>query len=414
MLNEKVKRIRQANLLCRSGDRVELNVVNALMGQGKTSAALNYINNASDDERFIFCTPYLSEVNRVVTSCADKNFVEPIEQPSKKKNLKQLVCNGKNIATTHSLFLDLDDGLRALIQSHNYTLILDETIDVAFQYPIPKKEREFIMPLCTFNEYGCATWNSVQGISFFKQMEGLCRNHSLYCAENDLVQLVPIENFKAFQKVFVLTYLYESSLMAYYFKMFRFEPKYWWIEGNDYTDFTFVDYETQYETPDYSSLIHICEHKRINQIGNGANSLSKHWYQTHAEELPQLKNNIYNFFRHITNTQANERMWTTFKDYKSKIQGKGYTKGFIACNVRASNEFRNRTAVAYPVNRFISPALVRFFENNGVTVDEDDFALSEMLQFIWRSAIRDNKEINIYIPSSRMRNLLVGWINNNK
>ena len=57
---------------------------------------------------------------------------------------------------------------------------------------------------------------------------------------------------------------------------------------------------------------------------------------------------------------------------------------------------------------------IRFLESKGVTVDEDGFALSEMLQFIWRSAIRDNKEINIYIPSSRMRNLLVGWINNNK
>lgn len=33
---------------------MELNVVNALMGQGKTSAAINYINNAAEDEHFIF------------------------------------------------------------------------------------------------------------------------------------------------------------------------------------------------------------------------------------------------------------------------------------------------------------------------------------------------------------------------
>jgi len=35
-----------------------------------------------------------------------------------------------------------------------------------------------------------------------------------------------------------------------------------------------------------------------------------------------------------------------------------------------------------------------------------------MLQWIFRSSIRDNKPINIYIPSSRMRNLLVKWLNN--
>ena len=36
-----------------------------------------------------------------------------------------------------------------------------------------------------------------------------------------------------------------------------------------------------------------------------------------------------------------------------------------------------------------------------------------MLQFIWRSAIRDGKEIWIYIPSIRMRTLLKKWIKEN-
>ena len=38
-------------------------------------------------------------------------------------------------------------------------------------------------------------------------------------------------------------------------------------------------------------------------------------------------------------------------------------------------------------------------------------ALSEMLQWVWRSAIRDDKPINLYIPSRRMRELLIDWIN---
>ena len=43
-------------------------------------------------------------------------------------------------------------------------------------------------------------------------------------------------------------------------------------------------------------------------------------------------------------------------------------------------------------------------------MDEDLFALSEMLQFIWRSAIREGKDIHLYIPSSRMRGLLETWL----
>ena len=51
-----------------------------------------------------------------------------------------------------------------------------------------------------------------------------------------------------------------------------------------------------------------------------------------------------------------------------------------------------------------------FFLQHGIAVDEDGYALSEMLQFIWRSAIRDGKEIWIYVPSIRMRGLLERWI----
>ena len=36
-----------------------------------------------------------------------------------------------------------------------------------------------------------------------------------------------------------------------------------------------------------------------------------------------------------------------------------------------------------------------------------------MLQFIWRSAIRNGEEIWVYIPSIRMRNLLKQWIEEN-
>jgi hypothetical protein len=33
-----------------------------------------------------------------------------------------------------------------------------------------------------------------------------------------------------------------------------------------------------------------------------------------------------------------------------------------------------------------------------------------MLQWIFRSAVRDEKEIWLYIPSKRMRDLLVEWM----
>ena len=52
----------------------------------------------------------------------------------------------------------------------------------------------------------------------------------------------------------------------------------------------------------------------------------------------------------------------------------------------------------------------RFFTEKGVNIDEETWALSELIQWLFRSAIREENEINLYIPSKRMRNLLQEWL----
>ena len=79
--------------------------------------------------------------------------------------------------------------------------------------------------------------------------------------------------------------------------------------------------------------------------------------------------------------------------------------------MRATNEYKEKIAVAYIANRYFSPFLQNFFRAKGVSVNQDLFALSELVQFLFRSRIREGKEIFVYIPSSRMRNLLEEWIN---
>ena len=58
----------------------------------------------------------------------------------------------------------------------------------------------------------------------------------------------------------------------------------------------------------------------------------------------------------------------------------------------------------------MNPFLVNFFSKRGIKVSQDEYALSEMIQWIWRSAIRNDEKIYIYIPSERMRNLLKNWL----
>ena len=103
-------------------------------------------------------------------------------------------------------------------------------------------------------------------------------------------------------------------------------------------------------------------------------------------------------------------MWTSFKAQKDNIAPHRFNKCFVPCSCRATNEYRDRKNLAYCVNVFFNPFLRQYFEQCGCEIDDDGYALSEMVQWIWRSAIRDGNEINIYIPSARMRALLQNWL----
>jgi hypothetical protein len=81
-------------------------------------------------------------------------------------------------------------------------------------------------------------------------------------------------------------------------------------------------------------------------------------------------------------------------------------------NTRATNNYHKKFLLAYGINVFIKPEISDFFKDHGVSLDEDLYALSEMIQWIWRSRIRekDPKPIWVFIPSKRMRHLLRYWL----
>jgi hypothetical protein len=51
-----------------------------------------------------------------------------------------------------------------------------------------------------------------------------------------------------------------------------------------------------------------------------------------------------------------------------------------------------------------------YFEERGIAVNDDVYALSEMIQWIWRSGIRQGDPITVFVPSDRMRRLLRLWL----
>ena len=46
-----------------------------------------------------------------------------------------------------------------------------------------------------------------------------------------------------------------------------------------------------------------------------------------------------------------------------------------------------------------------------VVLDDDEFALSMLIQWMCRSRLRNDEPIYLYLPSKRMRMLFLRWLN---
>lgn len=260
-------------------------------------------------------------------------------------------------------------------------------------------------------ETGLIRWNNEGEYqeTRYKDIKYLAESNNLYYFNKTvLFWTFPVSVFKAFKEVYIMTYLFECQQQKYYYDMHKINYEYKSIKSSEGT-YSLTDY-TPTSKATFSklkSLITIYEGK-LNKIGDDKFTMSKSWFNKSQNEqlIKKLQNNTTTYFKNNVKTPTKLNMWTCFKDHKPKLKGKGYTKGFVAVNARATNEFKEKESLAYLVNRVMYTYEKNFFISNGIEVNEDMFALSELLQWIWRSQIRDGLPINLYIPSSRMRNLL--------
>lgn len=415
---------------------MKIKIVDSICGSGKTSAIINMINEDDSDMRYIYITPFLSEVKRVKTTCKSKKFCEPEfnSKGNKSNNFNNLILKGKNIVSTHALFQKATQKTLSLIKSNNYTLILDEVFNVVEQLNISKDDINILFEQQLVKEdNGYIIWQDDSYNGEFNYIKYLAQNKSLIIWKNTiLIWMFPVEAFKVFDEAYILTYMFEGQEQSYYYKMNGVEYDYYYaVKENDKyiikpKDESYNEIDKQIRN-DLRDKINILIDNKLNNIGSGSDfELSHNWFRNEENEdlIKQLKNNILNVFSHRfpkgkiktfkDNKEINEpnMIWTTFLDQKTKLQGKGYTKGFLSCTLRSTNDYSNRYNIAYCLNIFNNPFIQKFFQSHNININQDLYSLSEIIQFIFRSRIRKGEPINLYIPSKRMRNLLIDWLNN--
>ena len=391
-------------------------IIDSPCGRGKTTYAINYINERPTDN-FVYITPFLKEVERVIDktrlSGVSKRFVQPANLGNgKMDSLINLFHNNRDIVSTHSLFSKCSQSVADNIRIGHYTLILDEVMSVVEVLNLKKSDIPTMLDaeLVRIDEKtNKLIWLKGDYDGAYNEIKERCENNNIYVVSGvAIVWTFPVEIFEAFDDVIICTYMFDCQLQKYYYDMYNVP-----YTKKSIVNGELVDYIEQKDSLD---KLHILDNNKINHVGDGKYDLSKSWYEKHKSNLKMLQNNIYNYVRHLAPILANTKIkskdviWTTFKDYQTKLKGKGYANSFIPCNSRATNEYMDSFVVVYPINIFVNPIVKQFFTNNGVEINEDGYALSELIQFVYRSRIRQNQHIYCYIPSVRMRSLLYNYM----
>lgn len=415
-------------------------IYDAMMGSGKTTHLISEIKESHINQKFIYIAPLLSECHRIAGTIfdkddihkrpitvefndtsilyaysenaplKDKNFKHPYfsENGGKAESLPVLLQNNDNIVSTHQLFMNLTPEI--LEKAKDYILIVDETMTVYEPYDDYKRqelEQMFLLEwiyidtdtlTVRFNRNNFGNNGGDPKNTRYETFATMCDLGQLLYVDNKLVVWeLAVDTLKCFKEVWIATYMFEGSQMSAYLKN----------HGLDYELIRFGN-----KPSSIKHLVNLNIETRINAIGNRPTSLSSSDYTKNKRILCEIMaKHLYNYFGHKQKAKQHDRMWTSFKMSKSSIGINRYQDDFLAFNTKATNDYAHIHNVAYLLNLYPNPMLVKAAAIKGNSIKEDIFALSEMVQFIWRSAIRNGEVINLYVPSSRMRNLLIRWLN---
>lgn len=402
-------------------------VIDEIMGRGKTSALINHINQSDPATRYLFITPYLTETKRIMEACENRIFFDPDEKGGKLNNIKVLLERNYNIVSTHALFKSFDDQVFELLETRHYTLIMDETMATAEKMSVSYRDANMIMDqLVEVDDNKLIVWTDQEYVGKFEDYKRRIDKGTVYAYSRFYwVYMMESKMFDLFDDVYVMTYMFQDQVQRCYFDYYDIKYKFKYIAGNSLETYRLSDEKDPLPPIDLKSLIHIEDDPELNSIGWGWSDLSKSWYIEHLPhentyEARTLRKNIGIFCRKHK-AKSRDVLWTCFKggkddsgkmlpDWKHILSSDGYRRGFLSCNAKGTNKYRKRTVLVYLTNRYPDPNLYNFLTANGIEWNREFYALQEMLQWIWRSAIRDGHEIWIYIPSRRMRTLLEQWL----
>lgn len=429
-------------------------VVDAVMGTGKSTWAIHQIVHS--DKRYIVVLPYNDEISRYAT-----DIEKAMEHSEESLNVVALdkTNNGQSkthtfiealkyadcIIITHKLFEEhLDETTLRYIKDGQWHLIIDETLSIFEEQhgldvqDIECFQKDDIATVERINDKVSSLVPNLDKYEWYMKQDrkdmrkAIIRNlryKELLIIDTDdkqkdyyMYSLSP-RLIEVFQSLTLLTYLFKDSEMDLWFRANGYEVQHMELI-RDGKGHTLREHTGHYSGKGFADMITVLEPTgRGKQYGDDRCDLSNNQMKrltNDSLELKHIKNTLRNLKRKY-NFENSDFMFTCRKDVvdrgllidrklnlSSRYVGKD---NFLAFSARGINGWDDRHFIYYGVNVFQFPRVTLTFKALGWDYNEDHLALSMMLQYIWRSAIRrPGEKITIMIQSKRMRELFLTWL----
>lgn len=399
-------------------------IVDSMMGTSKSTNILKWMNN-NPNKNYIFVSPLLSEVDnggRVHKELSSVTLEVPNDEvTTKSKSLLHMLEKGDSIACTHSLYLSMTDAHFCQMSINNYTVIIDEEVNVIGGFDkYSKSDLQWLLENNNIEispDDGMVSWigarEKIEPSHKYYEFIQYCDSKSLYCTKRSdtmTVTQLPIKLFECAKEVIVLTYMFKGNVLDCFLSLKGFEVE-------PFTEIT-TDRVDKNKIRDLLNVI-----PPNNKIIDYQQS-STWWSEANAKQI----NDIANFIK--TNSlslglKGEDVCWTAPKSRSVKVGGqkknllkpKGYIQDkegnpcYLAAQTRATNLYDNKKAMFHCYNRRPLVPVSAYLQDYGHPVDLRVFSLSELLQWSWRGCIRKGEPMTLAIGSKRMYSYFMDWLN---
>ena len=424
-----------------------VNIIDAVMGTGKSTYAIERINN-TPEQKYIILTPLKTEVTRYKEGISadhdgvrtDVIALDEVKSESKSYRFMEALRDDKTIIATHELFnkrLDCD-CIQKITKNGEYELILDETMTMVTEEIISEPD---VNSLIT-SEWIEVTSTDIDGLDIMKVTEKGTDYHGVHkqfmkavdsrrvyrINKTTVIFVVPPDRMTAFKKVNILTYLFDESETHGWLKLFKLDFDHRkLLRVRSSGGHRVEQHDLKYSGKRFKGQIEIFSDAKLNKIGEKTRGrreypLSHGWYKKKRRgyrerdnsPLDILRKNVLNYYKNKTKANQKDILWACPKDYQELLSDRYFDPAgiatWIAYNHRATNDFADRSVLAYLVDVHQRPSITDFFSQHEIKINTERYALSTLVQWIWRSAIRKGDNVKIYLPSKRMREILEDWL----